>query len=170
MNTPTSMQKTFRRTVLASAVALTAGWGAMAQADTDTHTTSFDASAEVIANCVVAAGAMSFNGYDPVGTNAALDLDQHSDIRVTCTNGMEGVNIGLAYSGTMSSPGGEGQHLTYSLYSNDARDAAWGDTTTVTVDADGTEQTHTVYGRVPQDQPTAFLGTHTETVNVTVSW
>ncbi|MGJ7462312.1 Csu type fimbrial protein [Halomonas sp. MA07-2] len=160
-----------RKLTLASAVALTAGWGAMAQAQ---ESTTFEASAEVIGNCVVAADALDFDNYDPVSVNSAtgVDLDQTSDIRVTCTNGMPSVKIGLVYNGMMDGPGLEGEHLIYTLSSDSAGGNTWDDVelNKVSVIADGTEKTHPVHGRAPKGQNLAHLGNHTETVTVNVTW
>ena len=140
-----------------------------------TETTTFDASAEVIASCSIEATDLDFGQIDPL---ANADTDVNSSVTVVCTNGHGydvGLNAGAGAGATVAvrkMTGGAGT-LDYSLYSDTLRTTVWGntvDTDTVSGTGNGTEQVLTVHGRVPS-QPTAMVGSdYSDTVTVTITY
>ena len=157
------MTNIYRNTALASALALAMGLSSLAMADSDT----FNVTATVEGVCSLTAGNdLAFGNYNPV-TGAAVDGT--TTIAVTCSNGLTGIEVGLAYSGEMVFD--TTNILTYGLFQDDGHATAWGDTVAVdrqAVTADGTEQEMTVYGQIDANQTTAPVGSYTETVTATV--
>lgn len=141
-----------------------------------TETTTFGVSATVADSCNVTATALGFGSYDPIG---ATDLDATTTIDVTCSNGTAydvGLNAGTTTGATVTTR--QMQHstsgtLNYSLFSDSARSANWGDAGGTDVVADtgtGAAKTHTVYGRIPSGQSTSPTGSYSDTITVTVTY
>jgi spore coat protein U-like protein len=149
------------------------GWTATASAATTT--TTFGVTATVSDSCSVTASALGFGTIDPTSGTAT---DATTTIDVTCSNSTTydiGLDAGTTSGATVTSrqmDDGGGNLLDYALYSDSGRTTNWGDTVgtdTVAGTGDGTAQTHTVYGRVP-DQPTALVGSYSDTITVTVTY
>lgn len=156
------MKNIIRKTALASAVAMAFGLSSMAMADSDT----FDVTATVEGVCSLTAGNnLEFGNYNPV---TGAEVAGTTTISVTCSNGMSGTEVGLAYTGSMAF---EANNLAYGLFQDDGHGTAWGDaagTDRQTVTADGEEQQMTVYGRIDAGQNTVPVGGYTEQVTATV--
>ncbi|MDI5936321.1 spore coat U domain-containing protein [Halomonas kalidii] len=165
-----------RKLTLASTVALGAGWGAMAQAQT--ATANLDVSTTVVASCTIGTTALAFGDYDPISPS---DLDSTGTVTVTCTQDAP-VAITL---GQGANPGGTStdaaperrlsdgtNFLTYSLFSDSARTTVWTNEATGDVETTGTgaAEDHTVFGRVDGGQSSAPAGTYTDTVVATVTF
>jgi spore coat protein U-like protein len=114
------------------------------------------------------------------GTVAGLLLtntDQTSLLRMTCTNRAAwqvGLDNGQNASGTIRRMKSGGSYVTYELYNRAARGVGdrWGNTLnsdTATGSGSGTEQTLTVYGRLPAQAPQA-AGAYTDTITVLVTY
>jgi spore coat protein U-like protein len=98
-------------------------------------------------------------------------------IRATCTNraayqvGLDnGQNAGSTSIRRMAS--GTGTFVTYELYRDTGRTQRWGNTVntdTATASGSGSEQTLTVYGRVPT-QPAAVAGSYSDIIKVTITY
>lgn len=175
----TSTTQHLRKLTVASAVALAAGWGSQVQAATATD--NLAVSADVTASCTISTAALAFGNYDPVVANATADLDSEGTVTVTCTTGSaaaitlgQGANANTG--STAAAPlrrllNGTSNYLNYSLFSNAARTAVWGDDVTVDVETTGTAaaDAHTVYGRIPAGQNVP-AGAYADTVVATVTF
>jgi len=142
----------------------------MAQTETDTMTVS----AEVENSCTITAGDLDFG---TINVLSGEDVDGTSEISVTCTSGAD-YEVGLDGGGeedvaSRAMSDGDTGSLNYALYSDEGRTSNWGNTTEDDVVADtgnGDTQTHTVYGRIPQDQNTVAAGTYTDIITATVTY
>lgn len=145
--------------------------GGMAQAGQSTA--NMTVSAEVSANCLIAANPLDFGSYDPVGANASADLDGSSSLDVTCTDGTSAVIVlDMGTSGGANRAMQNGAHeLNYELYSDAGRSVIWG-----AIEADGLEYTGTglqeavsVYGRIAAGQNVP-AGVYSDNVIATVTF
>lgn len=135
---------------------------------------TMNVTATVNASCSITANDLDFGVYDPL---AGSPDDAATTLDLRCTNG-------TAYSITMNAGQGAGATITvrkmtagantlnYSLYSDAARTAVWGETGGVNDVAgagDGTVQSIDVYGRAPAAQNVA-AGSYSDIVTVTVTY
>ena len=137
-----------------------------------TATTSFNATATVLASCAVSATNVAFGNY------STAQLDSTGSITVTCTNGTTytvAFDAGTGSGATVAArrmTGPSSQTLTYSLYHDAPRSSVWGSTVGVDTAAgtgSGSAQVLTVYGRVPALQyPQA--GSYSDTISVTLAY
>jgi spore coat protein U-like protein len=145
-----------------------------------TATSSMSATATVVNNCTISAGALSFGNYDPIVANASTALDQTATLTVTCTNQASAtVTLGQgANAGAGSTDTAPGRRLTdgtnflsYSLYQESARTTIWGNTagTGKSYTGTGTSGSVTVYGRVTAAQNVP-AGSYTDTVVATITF
>lgn len=133
---------------------------------------SFSVQANVAADCRVTAQDINFGNQGVLDSN----VDAAGGVDVTCTSGTS-YNVGLNNGLNGGSPTTRrmtlaGEDVLYGLYMDGARSQPWGDTIgtdTVSGTGAGTEQRHTVYGRVPP-QATPPPGTYSDTVVVTVTY
>jgi spore coat protein U-like protein len=126
--------------------------------------------------CTVSSSGTAFGAYDPL---SGLVKDTLGTIAVTCTgsNG-DPVNysIALSVSGPRNMQAGSSQ-LNYTLYTDMAHSAVWGDgslgTSTVsdTYTMSGTSATrnYTVYGEIPVQGLTG-VGSYLDSVSITVTY
>ncbi len=127
-----------------------------------TATTTFTVTANVTGACTVSASNLAFGTY-PV--NSASNIDNQSTITVNCANGQPyTVGVGTATGRTMTGPAAAS--LTYSLYSDAARTAAFAAAGT----GSGANQNINVYGRIPSGQTPTSQGAFSDTVTVTVTY
>jgi spore coat protein U-like protein len=165
----TQMPTLFRRVILCGTLALTPAT-AFAATDTDTLTVT----ATVIASCDVSPATLAFGNYNPA---SSTPLDAASTISLLCTNGTSydvGLNAGSGSGATIAARkmSVSGNTLTYSLYTDGARSALWGNTIgSNAVHGTGTGATQSIdlYGRVPINQ-TSPAGSYTDTVTITVTY
>lgn len=146
---------------------------AVTPAMTATATGTFNVRITITAQCVVSASDLDF------GTRGVLntDTDATNTISVQCTNTLPfsiGLNAGSGTGATVANRLMTGGTATigYTIYSNAARTAVWGNTPptdTVAGTGTGAVQTFTAYGRVPI-QATPVAGTYTDIVTVTVTY
>lgn len=138
-----------------------------------TFQTTFSATATVLASCSVSTSSVNFGSISSLGSN----VDGTGSLTVLCTN-VSPYNVGLsAGNGTGATVAARkmisgSNTVTYSLYSNIGRTTVWGNTIgtdTVTGTGTGSNQSLTVYGRVPV-QSTPVGATYTDTVIVTVTF
>ncbi len=136
-----------------------------------TAAVSFAVEAVVAKDCIVATQAVNFGAHGSLQHN----VDATGSVSVQCTPAtdytikLNGGNADGASTARQMSKGSE--TVAYDLYRDGARSQHWGDSEgSVAADiGNGTEQMHTVYGRVPP-QPTPTAGTYTDTVIVTVDY
>jgi spore coat protein U-like protein len=163
----------WRRKITLVAALLAASSGAVFALTT--VTTTFTTTINIQATCIInSAGNINFG---PQGVLTA-NVDQQSQIKVQCTSGTTywvGLDAGTGAGATvavrkMTSPATN--TVNYSLYSDSNHATVWGNTVgtdTIQGTADGTQLTHTVYGRVPP-QTTPAPAVYTDTITVTVSY
>lgn len=147
--------------------------GAHAQTYNESRTATFTVNLVIEADCTIAADPLDF------GTTGVLDsnLDAQSDLTVRCTNTTPytiGLDAGDVANSTVADRLLQGtataSTVAYQLYQDASRTTVWGntpDTDTVGGVGTGSDQTVTVYGRVPtQDSPEP--DTYAATVTATV--
>jgi spore coat protein U-like protein len=133
---------------------------------------TFTVQATIPKDCRVTPEPVSF------GTRGVLDgdVDATGAVNVTCTADtdyairLDGGRAEAATPNARKMSKGD-ETITYGLYKSATRDDPWGDTedTIIRGTGSGTNQLHTVYGRVPP-QATPSPGTYTDTVVVTVDY
>jgi spore coat protein U-like protein len=137
-------------------------------------TTSFQVQITIQAACAItAADALDF------GTHGVLanDIDASSTVTVNCTATTPyeiGLNAGNGSGASVATRKmtGAGGTIAYSLYRDPARSLVWGETVgtdTLAAVGTGTDQTQTVYGRVPP-QATPAPDLYSDSVTVTVTY
>ncbi len=147
-----------------------------------TATTNLAVTAQVDATCTVTTSALAFGNYDPISTHATSPLDGTGTVTVKCANGLSAViTLGQGSypdsGSTDASPlrrlsDGSSSYLSYSLYQDGSRATTWGNTsgTGVSTTGTGSDDSHTVYGRIPGGQGSVDAGSYSDTVVVTVTF
>jgi spore coat protein U-like protein len=131
----------------------------------------FNATATVTSQCAVSASTLDFGAVGLLLANT----DGTSTVTVQCASGVAyqvGLDNGQHATGTTRRMQGPGGLVTYELYRNTTRTQRWGstlNTDTVTGSGNGSNQSLTVYGRVP-NQTTPSAGTYNDTITVTVTY
>lgn len=132
--------------------------------------TTFQVTSSISDSCSVTVVAMDFGAY------RGKQIDQTSDITVTCTKGAP-YQVGLDNGPNYSAPNRRLKHrasadyLIYELYRDATRTTRWGndDASNVQMTGNGTAQHLNVYGRVPAGQ-TGPIGSYSNTTTVTVNF
>jgi spore coat protein U-like protein len=131
----------------------------------------FSVTATVTSQCSVSASTLDFG---TVGLLLA-NTDNTSALTVQCASGVAyqvGLDNGQHAAGNTRRLQGPGGLISYELYRNSTRTQRWGttlNTDTVTGSGNGSNQSITVYGRVP-NQTTPSAGTYNDTITVTVTY
>ena len=131
----------------------------------------FTVNANVSSQCSVSASTLDFGTVGLLTANT----DNTSALTVQCANGVAyqvGLDNGQHASGTTRRMSGPGGLVNYELYRNSARTQRWGNTIntdTVVGTGSGSNQSLTVYGRVPP-QTTPSAGVYNDTITVTVTY
>jgi spore coat protein U-like protein len=139
-----------------------------------TQQTTFKVTADVAANCTIAAADLDFAAYDPAGSA----VPGQSQITVNCTNGTTwnvGLNAGVFSGATtttrkMTGPGSFA--LAYGLYTDASHTTNWGNvvgTDTKSGTGSGVDQILNVYGLVPAAQNVG-AGHYEDTITATVTF
>ena len=142
-----------------------------------TATTNLGVSATVTVNCTISTAALAFGSYDPVGTNAAANLDGTGTVTVACTKGTTatvGLGLGLNASGsTRRMSDGSGNFLTYEMYQDSGHTTVWGNAGGALLSPAAAPskaaRNFTVYGQVAGNQDAA-AGAYSDTVVATVNF
>lgn len=120
-------------------------------------------------------GTMDFGEYGSLDSIITLSSSEEAgSIGLTCVDGqnytilLNGGNSGDTSNRHMLGTS-NGREVGYNLYTSSAYDTVWDDITGVSASADGSEQWHTVYGRIPA-QTTPAADTYTDTIAVTITW
>lgn len=141
-----------------------------------TVTTTFGVSTTIAGVCVVstASSGLNFGAYDPTLSSDTLGT---TSFKVECSSGL-GYTIGLSAGGsgsdtarTMSSGGASA--LNYHLYSDSGRTTNWGASAGAATGTGAgltTEQTITVYGKIPKNQYSPPIGSYTDSITATVTY
>jgi spore coat protein U-like protein len=141
----------------------------------------YNVDATATTNCTVSVSTLNFGSASLLTSNA----DATSTVTVQCTNTTPysiGVGNGTNVSGSQRRLrlGSTTSYLNYGLYTDSGRTAAWTTTTSATSctsgsstcylgTGTGSNQSVTIYGRVPT-QIAPALGTYTDTVIVTLTY
>src|SRR5712691_1136728 len=129
-NQPSRRKKedTMKRSVLSLAALITLALSTPMFAAT--ATASLPINASVAANCSISTSAVNFGSYDPIGANAAANLDATGTVTVTCTKGAGlSIDLGLganASGATRRVNDGGTNYMNYELYSDAGRTTVWG--------------------------------------------
>ena len=139
-------------------------------------TANLTVSATVIHNCVISTAAVAFGNYDPVGANAAADLDGTGTVTISCTKGSTatiGLGLGSNASGAIRRmTDGSGNFLTYELYQEVGHSTVWNEGAGLLSPAAAPSKAardFTVYGAVTSNQDIT-AGSYTDTVVATVNF
>jgi spore coat protein U-like protein len=140
-------------------------------------------SATTTANCNVSASTLDFGSSPYI---IASNIDSTATVTVQCTSTTPysiGLDNGTNASGSQRRVrlGTSAYYINYNLYTDAARSNAWAATTSTTSctagantcflgTGTGSNQTATVYGRVPSQTAPAQTGTFTDTVVITVTY
>ncbi|HKF49865.1 MAG TPA: spore coat U domain-containing protein [Terracidiphilus sp.] len=156
--------------ILAAAGVMALGLSSVANAATTT-TATFAVTANVAANCTIAANPLAFGSYTGAVNNAT------TTVTAQCTNSTPyniGLNAGTASGATVTSRQMQfgANLLNYKLTSDSAHAVNWGNTVgtdTVTGTGSGAVQTLTVYGQIPASQ---FVtpGAYSDTITATLTY
>lgn len=147
-----------------------------------TQTATFTVSVTITSSCTISAGALAFGSQGVLSAN----VDQTSTITVNCTNTTPysvGLDIGQNFSGgtrRMKDTGSGTTFVNYGLYTDSARSNAWttttspssctgGSSTCALGTGSGSNQSITVYGRIPV-QATPAPNTFNDTVTATITY
>jgi spore coat protein U-like protein len=159
-----------------SLAVLAAGLTVAGSALAATTSSTFQVTANVVAQCNISAANLGFGAVDPLGGN----VDASSALTVKCTKnsaytvGLDaGVTVGATIAARKMANGAD--IMNYNLYTDAARASVWGNTTGTWASGTGagmgTAQTLTVYGRVPTGQTNLAVGNYTETtITATVTY
>ena len=166
-------------TALARLAALVGACLLAAPVAAGTAGTTFQVNATVVSACMVSGSLLNFGGAIDA-LSSAVPLDASSTLTVQCTNTTPysvalsaGQNAGGATNFSSRTMKNGSHTLGYQLYTDSARATVWGDGTlgssTVTGTGTGSNQSLTIYGRVPTLSG-AVPGTYSDTVTVTISY
>lgn len=142
-----------------------------------TANANLNVSASVASNCTISTAVLDFGTYDPVGTNAATDLDGTGTVTIACTKGASatiGLGLGSNASGTTRRmTDGSGNFLDYELYQDVSHSTVWSNSgaglLSPVAAPSKASRNFTVYGRVPSNQDAA-AGSYNDTVVATVNF
>jgi spore coat protein U-like protein len=135
----------------------------------------FTVSANVVPGCTVTASDLNFGTASLLTSN----VDATNSVSATCTSGLSyaiGLSQGTTAGGTtttrlMKHPS-TASTVPYTMFSDAARTANWGNSGTDDVNGTGTGSAvnHTVYGRVPSQAIAPEAGGYSDTVTVTITY
>lgn len=141
-----------------------------------TATTTFAVTTTISGVCVVstASTGLSFGTYDPTSNSDTLGL---TTFKVQCSSGLPytvGLSAGASGSDTARTmSNGGATALNYHLYSNSGRTTNWGASTGALAGTGAglvTENTITVYGKIPKNQYDPSVGAYTDSITATVTY
>jgi spore coat protein U-like protein len=140
-----------------------------------TTTTNFQVQLTIAAQCIInSASTLNFGGSQGL---LLTNVDQTSTLQVQCTDSTPyniGLNAGTGSGATVAvrKLTGGGGTINYSLYTDGAHSTVWGNTVstdTVAGTGNGSNQSFTIFGRVPA-QATPAPGLYADTITVTVNY
>ena len=162
----------FRKVIVLAALGASAGWALAA----GSKTTDIGVSASVASNCLVStvSTGLNFGVYDPM---AADDTLASTTFGVKCSKNA-GYTIGLSKGGGAAENARKmalsGQlAMDYAIYSDSNRQTNWGATAGKAAGTGSgldTENTVTVYGKIPKNQYDVGVGAYSDTVVATISY
>jgi spore coat protein U-like protein len=149
------------------AVALLASFSSSAFASS--ATSNFDVSIQVMATCSISASNMAFSS---ITTGTTTNTDASSALTVNCSSGTPytiSLGNGANYSNIRRLAWG-GSYIDYVLYSDSSRSTEWSQSSTKTGTGSGSDQSLTVFGRIPSGQNITNTGDYGDTVIATVTY
>jgi spore coat protein U-like protein len=172
----TNHRETFMRLNKISLAIVAAGLTVAGSSLAATTSSTFQVTANVVAQCNISAANLGFGPVDPLGGN----VDASSALTVKCTKNSAytvGLDAGTTTGATIAARkmANGVDIMNYNLYTDAARASVWGNTTGTWASGTGagmgTAQTLTVYGRVPTGQTNLAVGSYTETtITATVTY
>jgi spore coat protein U-like protein len=140
-------------------------------------TASLTVSASVTNNCKIDTSPLTFSQYDPVGTNAATDLEGTGRVTVACTKGAQpkiGLGSGSSALGTARRlSDSAGNYLSYDLYHDASGGRVWNNSDAGMLQpiaaTSKAPRDFTVYGRIASNQDVP-AGTYKDSVVATVNF
>ena len=135
----------------------------------NSNNASFDVTVQVASTCSINATNLNFSG---ITTGTTSNTDATSSITVNCSTGTPytiALGNGNNYSGGRRMTNGT-TNINYYLYSDTGRSTQWNTITTQAGTGSGSDQSYTVYGRIPSGQSVLYTGTYSDTVIATVTY
>ena len=139
------------------------------QAQAATASANFDVSIQVMATCAISASNMAFAS---ITTGTTTNTDASSTLTLNCSNGTPyavALDNGSNYLMGRRLASGTG-FISYSLYSDSGRSTQWNSSNTKAGTGSGSDQSLTVYGRIPSGQSVPYVGAYNDTVVATVTY
>jgi spore coat protein U-like protein len=150
----------------------------------------FQADGASAAGCAIGSSGLAFGAYQPLtfpGKLTSAAQTSNATISVTCTGIVTGgqytITLGPSLAGAgdrigtraMANTAG-GPDMSFNVYLDPAFTAIWGDGLTAGTALGGTippgdsNQSHTVYGRIPGGQDTLWAGQFSGTLTMTITY
>jgi len=133
------------------------------------NSANFDVGIQVNATCAISASNMTFSS---ITTGTTSNTDATSTLTVNCSNGTPytiSLGNGNNYSGGRRMTNGTA-NINYYLYSDSSRSTLWTQTATQTGTGNGSDQSLTIYGRIPSGQSVPYVGAYSDTVIATITY
>ncbi len=133
--------------------------------------------ANLAADCTVSATLIDFGQRGALNT----DTDATGTVTASCGGGIAyslsmnaGTGVGATLANRVMTRSGGTETLRYNLYSNTGRTSVWGDgsagTATVSGSGNGSNQTYTVYARMPAQAPVPRPGSYKDSITLTITY
>lgn len=153
-------------------------------ADAATATSNLSVSVTITASCTIGTASLNFGNSVSGGSLLSSALPGSTTVSATCTSGTP-YSIGMDNGANASAAqrrmsNGSGAYLAYDLYTDSGRTAAW---TTATSSAacassnscylgtgNGTAQSVSIYGNIPQQASAPAPGSYADTVTMTITY
>lgn len=139
------------------------------QAQAATASANFDVSIQVMATCSISASSMPFTS---ITTGTTTNTDASSTLTLNCSNGTPyavALDNGTNFQGGRRLTNGS-SFISYNLYSDSGRSTQWNSSNTKAGTGSGSDQSLTVYGRIPSGQSVLNTGTYVDTIVATVTY
>ena len=134
------------------------------------------AAVTVISKCSITTTPVQFGAYDPVIANKTAPLLAQGAVTTICTKGAAttiGLDTGLNPNGAQRRLKSGSDFLGYELYKDAPRTVVWGNSGAALFTPpnapDTTQQSFTVYGRIPAGQDVS-AGSYADTVTATITY
>jgi spore coat protein U-like protein len=138
-------------------------------------------------SCTVSSSGLAFGNYQPLnfaGKLASADRTSDATISVVCTGIVDGgsysIALGPSPAGNSMSPrylanSNGGPSIAFNIYRDAAYSSIWGDGVggamlTGTLPAGASNQSHTVFGKIPAAQNTLWPGNFSGTLGMTLTY
>lgn len=141
----------------------------------------------VAGGCTVSSSGLTFGGYQPLtfaGKRTSVDATSNASVSVICTGIVSGgsysIALGPSIAGNSMSPrylanAGGGANMAFNVYREASYSTVWGDGTSGSVvagsiPAGSSNQSHTVYGKIPAGQSTLKVGSYSGSMTMTLTY